>query len=99
MANEKLINDISKRLNWQDEIVGDALENVIKIIEAKIADGEVVSFGKLGTFESEMKSEHVFVDTATGDSFLVPPKIDVTFKPSESLKDKFKDFKNEDNEQ
>jgi DNA-binding protein HU-beta/integration host factor subunit alpha len=43
-----------------------------------------------GTFETKKKMERVFLNPATNQRLLVPPKLVLSFKPNQTWKDKLK---------
>lgn len=53
-------------------------------------DGTVFSIQGFGNFEVKKKMERVVVNPSTKQRMIVPPKLVLSFKPSTSVKDKFK---------
>lgn len=53
-------------------------------------EGNVISIQGFGTFEVKKKIERISVNPVTKQRMLIPPKLILTYKPSSSLKDKFK---------
>ena len=56
----------------------------------ELQESNVLTFQEFGTFEVKKKMERISVNPVTKQRFLVPPKLVLGFKPSVSLKDKFK---------
>lgn len=56
------------------------------IIGQSLAEGDNVAIPGFGTFESTKKDEYVDTDPTTGQRTLMPPQIQVTFKPGSRLK-------------
>lgn len=56
----------------------------------QLEDGNAISIQGFGTFEVKKKAERISVNPVTRQRMLVPPKLVLTYKPSASLKDKFK---------
>lgn len=56
----------------------------------QLEKGNAISVQGFGTFEVKKKAERISVNPTTKQRMLVPPKLVLTYKPSTSLKDKFK---------
>ena len=52
--------------------------------------GENVTISGFGTFEVKKRMERVLVNPTTGKKMLVPPKLVLGFKPSNSIKEQLK---------
>ena len=56
----------------------------------QLQDGDTIAIQGFGTFEVKKKMERISVNPVTQQRMLVPPKLVLTYKPSNVLKDKFK---------
>jgi len=56
----------------------------------ELQDGKTVVVQGFGTFEVKKKLERISVNPVTQQRLLIPPKLVLTYKPSVSLKEKFK---------
>ena len=56
----------------------------------KLEEGRTLSIQGFGNFEVKKKMERVVVKPGTKQRMLVPPKLALSFKPSNILKDKLK---------
>ena len=56
----------------------------------ELQDGNSVSIQGFGTFDVKKKMERISVNPVTHQRMLIPPKLVLSYKPSVSLKEKFK---------
>jgi DNA-binding protein HU-beta len=56
----------------------------------ELQDGKTIALQGFGTFEVKKKLERVSVNPVTQQRMLIPPKLVLSFKPSNILKEKFK---------
>ena len=56
----------------------------------ELQDGKTITIQGFGTFEVKKKLELVSFNPVTQQRLLIPPKLVLTYKPSISLKEKFK---------
>lgn len=62
----------------------------VNVVTERLKEGDQINISGFGVIETKMKKERVSVNPKTGQRFLVPPKIQPSFRPSNKLKDKFK---------
>ena len=67
-------------------MVASLLSGMIRQLE----EGNTVYIQGFGTFEVKKKVERISVNPVSKQRMLVPPKLVLSYKPSASLKDKFK---------
>lgn len=68
------------------ELIASLLSDMTRQLE----DGNAVFVQGFGTFEVKKKAERISINPTTKQRLLVPPKLVLTYRPSTSLKDKFK---------
>ena len=56
----------------------------------ELQDGNTISLQGFGTFEVKKKLERISVNPVTQQRMLIPPKLVLAYKPSVTLKEKFK---------
>lgn len=56
----------------------------------ELQDGNTIAIQGFGSFEVKKKLERISVNPVTQQRLLIPPKLVLTYKPSISLKEKFK---------
>ena len=52
--------------------------------------GNVIAIQGFGSFEVKKKAERISINPASKQRMLVPPKLVLSYRPSNTLKDKFK---------
>lgn len=90
MTNQELVAQLSKRLNYTQREVSEMLEATVSIINQNLEDGNSINIQGFGYFDTKKKGERISVNPVTKQRFLVPPKITVSFKPGQSIKDNLK---------
>lgn len=66
------------------------VESFVGVMTERLKDGDQLNISGFGVLETKMRKERLSVNPKTGQRFLVPPKIQPSFRPSSKLKDKFK---------
>ena len=88
MNNKEFIAELSQRLELTQKtaayITGALLEDMTECWKA----GDAIMIGNFGSFEIRKKMERVLINPSTRQRMLVPPKLTLSFKPSNILKDK-----------
>ena len=68
------------------ELIGSLLSSMTQELE----EGNVIAVQGFGSFEVKKKAERISIDPASKQRMLVPPKLVLSYRPSNTLKDKFK---------
>ena len=89
MNNKEFINELSKQTNQSPGVTTKLINDMIKILEEQFQQNDIVTFSSFGTFEVKKKMERISVNPTTGKRYLIPPKLVLSFKQSNVLKDKF----------
>lgn len=90
MNNKEFIADLATRL---DEKAKEAqrLASIFSTVFAEsLEEGDNLSIQGFGTFEVKKKLERIVTNPTNKQRMLVPPKLALSFKPSNILKDKIK---------
>lgn len=66
------------------------IASLLSDMSRQLEEGNAVFVQGFGTFEVKKKAERISMNPTTKQRLLVPPKLVLTYKPSTSLKDKFK---------
>lgn len=90
MNNKEFIAELSKRSDNSSRDVADMVFTLTQLMTDKWMDNDTITIQNFGSFEVRKKSERVSVNPVSKQRLLVPPKLVLTFKPSNLLKDKFK---------
>ena len=68
------------------ELIGSLLSSMTQELE----EGNVIAVQGFGSFEVKKKAERISINPASKQRMLVPPKLVLSYRPSNTLKDKFK---------
>ncbi|NDV69136.1 HU family DNA-binding protein [Dysgonomonas sp. 25] len=90
MTNQELIAALAKRLDWTQRQTADLLEGFVGLLNSRLEAGDTVNVQGFGLFETKKKNERVSVNPTTKQRFLVPPKITISFRPGQTVKDNLK---------
>lgn len=90
MNNKDFISELSSRLGRSSKDTADLVSSLLAGMTHHLEDGNAVYIQSFGTFEVKKKIERISVNPVTKQRLLVPPKLVLSYKPSASLKDKFK---------
>mgnify|MGYP001034002668 CR=1 FL=1 len=84
MNNKEFINNLANRLKIKPEEAQILSNTLIEIMTHGLEDGNIISVQGFGTFE------RIVVNPSSKQRMLVPPKLVLNFKPSNTLKEKYK---------
>ncbi len=90
MNNKEFISELSQRLGYTNKDTTKYVSSVLSIMTQELQDGKTIALQGFGTFEVKKKLERVSVNPVTQQRMLIPPKLVLSFKPSNILKEKFK---------
>ena len=90
MNNKEFKSELAERLGYTikdtAELIGSLLSDMVQELE----EGNVIAVQGFGSFEVKKKAERISINPASKQRMLVPPKLVLSYKPSNTLKDKFK---------
>lgn len=90
MTNQELIAALAKRLSWTQRQTSEVLEATVSIINSNLEENNSVNIQGFGLFETKKKAERISVNPVSKQRFLVPPKITLSFRPGQTIKDNLK---------
>jgi len=90
LNNKEFITELSQRLNYSNRDTTRLVSSVLSIMTQELQDGKSVTIQGFGTFEVKKKLERISFNPITQQRLLIPPKLVLTYKPSITLKEKFK---------
>ena len=88
MNNRELIGQLSSKMNLPKSVVSLLLDSFVQCVKEQLKDDNVVGIQSFGTFDLKKREERVFVNPQTQLRTLIPPKLVVSFKQSQILKEK-----------
>lgn len=90
MNNKEFITELSIRLGYSVEETSQLVSSMCTVISDQLEEGNVVTVQGFGSFDVKKKPEKILVNPSTQQRMLVPPKLAVSFKPSNQFKEKIK---------
>ena len=90
MNNKEFISELSKRTGYNNKETSQLVSSLLSIMAQELQDGKSISIQGFGSFEVKKKMERISVNPTTQQRMLIPPKLVLSYKPSVSLKEKFK---------
>lgn len=99
MNNKDFINELARRTGKSASEIDKTIGDFLALSTSHFEENDVISISGFGVFEVKKKMERVSVNPATGKRSLVPPKLSLSFKQSNLLKDRLNgtDSKESDN--
>ena len=90
MNNKEFITDLATRLDEKAKETQRLASIFSTVFAESLEEGDSLSFQGFGTFEVKKKLERIVTNPTNKQRMLVPPKLALSFKPSNILKDKIK---------
>ncbi len=90
MNNKDFISELSAKMGRSSKETSDLVASLLSEMTRQLEEGNTVYIQGFGTFEVKKKIERISVNPVSKQRMLVPPKLVLSYKPSASLKDKFK---------
>lgn len=90
MNNKEFITDLATRLDEKAKETQRLASIFSTVFAESLEEGDSLSLQSFGTFEVKKKLERIVTNPTNKQRMLVPPKLALSFKPSNILKDKIK---------
>ena len=90
MNNKEFITDLATRLDEKAKETQRLASIFSTVFAESLEEGDRLSLQGFGTFEVKKKLERIVTNPTNKQRMLVPPKLALSFKPSNILKDKIK---------
>ena len=90
MNNKEFTSELSRRLGYTLKDTSELVTSLLSDMTRQLEEGNMISIQGFGTFEVKKKAERISINPASKQRMLVPPKLVLSYKPSNTLKDKFK---------
>lgn len=88
MNNKEFIAELASRTKSNARETQQRMNALVQEMTERLCDEDSIMVSNFGTFETKKRLERVLVSPTTGQRMLVPPKIVVGFKQSNTLKNK-----------
>lgn len=90
MNNKGFIYELSQRSGLNAKETNRRITSFLNIMTQELQEGNWVMVYGFGSFEVKKKLERMSINPITHQRMLIPPKLVLSFKPSNNLKDKLK---------
>lgn len=88
MNHKELVAAIASKMNLKKPDVENILDTMVQVFREQLSEGNTIGLHNFGNFEVRKKEERLSVHPATQVRTLIPPKLVVNFKQSNTLKEK-----------
>ena len=90
MNNEEFTSELAERLGYTIKDTSELMNSLLSSMTQELEEGNVIAVQGFGSFEVKKKAERISINPASKQRMLVPPKLVLSYRPSNTLKDKFK---------
>lgn len=90
MNNKEFTSELSERLGYTIKGTSELIGSLLSDMTQELEEGNMIAIQGFGSFEVKKKAERISINPVSKQRMLVPPKLVLSYKPSNTLKDKFK---------
>lgn len=90
MNNKEFASELARRIGRNTKDTGKLISALVSEVSAQLSDENQINIQGFGVFDVKKKLERVAVHPSTRQRMLIPPRMEIKFKPSQTIKDKFK---------
>ena len=90
MNNKEFTSELAERLGYTIKDTSELMNSLLSSMTQELEEGNVIAIQGFGSFEVKKKAERISINPASKQRMLVPPKLVLSYRPSTTLKDKFK---------
>lgn len=87
MNNKEFTTELAKRVDRTNKETTILISSLLDEMLKRWTEGDSITILNLGTFEVKKKTERVSVNPITKQRMLIPPKLVLTFRASQNMKD------------
>lgn len=86
MNNKEFVAELAQRSGYTQDNVQKLVRCVVESMASCFDDAIGVTIPGFGVFEVKNRMERIVVNPSTGKRMMIPPKLVLNFKPSETMK-------------
>ena len=90
MNNKEFTSELAERLGYTIKDPSELINSLLASMTQELEEGNMIAVQGFGSFEVKKKAERISINPASKQRMLVPPKLVLSYRPSNTLKDKFK---------
>ena len=91
MNNKEFIAELSSSMGMNAKDTQKMMNDFIEELSCCFDESKDVALHGFGVFELKNRKERIIMNPSSGKKMLVPPKLSLSFKLSETLKNKIKE--------
>ena len=92
MKTKELIQHIATSTSMTKTHTEELLNATVAVLQKNLLNGNSVQLQNFGTLEMKRKSARVVVHPQTKERTIVPEKMQLTFKPNQTIKEQLKNI-------
>lgn len=92
MTNKDLINQIASSTSMTKTHTEELLSATVAVLQKELLGGKTVQLQNFGTLEMTRKNARTIVHPKTKELTIVPEKMQLSFKPSNTIKEQLKNI-------
>ena len=90
MNNKEFTSELAERLGYTIKDTSELINSLLASMTQELEEGNMIAVQGFGSFEVKKKAERISINPASKQRMLVTPKLVLSYRPSNTLKDKFK---------
>ena len=90
MNNKEFTSELAERLGYTIKDTSELINSLLASMTQELEEGNMIAVQGFGSFEVKKKAERISINPASKQRMLVPPKLVLSYRPSNTLKDKLK---------
>ena len=90
MNNKEFTSELAERLGYTIKDTSELINSLLASMTQELEEGNMIAVQGFGSFEVKKKAERISINPASKQRMLVPPKLVLSYRPSNTLQDKFK---------
>ena len=90
MNNKEFTSELAERLGYTIKDTSELINSLLASMTQELEEGNMIAVQGFGSFEVKKKAERISINPASKQRMLVPPKLVLSYRPSNTLKGKFK---------
>ena len=87
MNNKEFTSELAERLGYTIKDTSELINSLLASMTQELEEGNMIAVQGFGSFEVKKKAERISINPASKQRMLVPPKLVLSYRPSNTLKD------------
>ena len=87
MNNKEFTSELAERLGYTIKDTSELINSLLASMTQELEEGNMIAVQGFGSFEVKKKAERISINPASKQRMLVPPKLVLSYRPSNTMKD------------